>query len=81
MDHKELRIVLMDHFRRFLASRKAKIDAEGPLSPAERQPLEGIIGFSEMELAQANRSASSSLLKFLRASRSVSRVFIQASPS
>lgn len=45
MDHKELRIVLMDHFRRFLASQKAKIDAEGPLSPAERQPLEGIIGF------------------------------------
>lgn len=52
MDHKELRIVLMDHFRRFLASQKAKIDAEGPvLSPVERQPLEGIIGFSEMELA------------------------------
>lgn len=51
MDHKELRVVLMDHFRRFLASQKAKIDAEGPLSPAERQPLEGIIGFSEMEVA------------------------------
>ena len=50
MDHKELRIVLMDHFRRFLASQKAKIDAEGPLSPAERQPLERIKGFSEMEL-------------------------------
>lgn len=51
MDHKELHIVLMDHFRRLLASQKAKIDAEGPLSPAERQPLAGIIGISELELA------------------------------
>ncbi|RYE50607.1 MAG: hypothetical protein EOP18_13210, partial [Rhizobiaceae bacterium] len=32
MDHKELRALLIEHFNRFLAARRAAIDTAGPLS-------------------------------------------------
>lgn len=50
MDHKELRTLLGDHFRRFLAARKARIDASGPLSPDDRSLLENTLSVAEMEL-------------------------------
>lgn len=50
MDHKQLRAVLIDHFGRFLAAHKAKIDANGPLSDNDRTLLESTVGIAEMEL-------------------------------
>jgi hypothetical protein len=50
MDHKQLRAVLIDHFGRFLAAHKAKIDANGPLSDKDRTLLESTVGIAEMEL-------------------------------
>lgn len=50
MDHKQLRAVLIDHFSRFIAAHKAKIDASGPLSEDDRQLLENTVGIAELEL-------------------------------
>lgn len=51
MDYKQIRTVLAEHFSRFLASKKAEIDADGPLSAKDREVMESTITFAEMELA------------------------------
>lgn len=51
MDHKELRALLLEHFGRFLAARKAAIDTAGPLSGADRELLQTTVDIAELELA------------------------------
>ena len=50
MDHKQLRTVLTQHFSKFLASRKAEIDATGPLPNPTRELLENTIAIEELVL-------------------------------
>lgn len=52
MNYKELRDLLKEHFARFLATRKAAIDASGPLSAADRGLMETTFDIAEMELAE-----------------------------
>lgn len=50
MDHKQLRIVLREHFDRFLTQKKVAIDADGPLSPSEQELLRKTAALAELQL-------------------------------
>lgn len=66
MNHKELRTLLAEHFGRYLAAYKARIDASGPLEGFQRQLVENGVGVAQLELDDGPLSLADDNAKALK---------------